>query len=217
MWLNNCVGDLNYRAFAMSIISVAVMTGIVLHICIYLLVDCLAAEESFEKRLDDNHIFGGLSREAALGILCAMICVNLPLFFLDMQLILLHVFLTWHQLTTYEYIMEKRTVEALEGDDVGVSDPSQQKDRRLPDCFDWIVYKRRAKRHKPSSDMIEVIDPCQDTKSPPSETASDTNTSTGQRRHVDTLPTPPGTTSEAGGLPEHLTSMPASQTGRAES
>jgi hypothetical protein len=207
MWLNNCVGDLNYRAFAMSILSVAVMTGIVLHICIYLFVDCLMSEESFEQRLDDNLIFGGVSRETALGILCAMICLNLPLFFLDMQLIVLHVFLFWHQLTTYEYIMEKKTAEELEGDDLAVAKSSEGKDRRiLPDCFDWIVYKRRKKRQNKKSDQIEVLDPSGGVKSPPPE-ASET-LSWKDQRHMDDNPTPPGSTSEAGGFPEHLTLSP---------
>lgn len=216
MWLNNCVGDLNYRAFAMSILSVAVMTGIVLHISIYLLVDCLTSEESFEKRLSENPIFGDFPKDGALVTLCIMICVNLPLFFLDMQLIVLHIFLTWNQLTTYEYIMEKRDVECFEDDPAAANSPPR-KDRRLPDCLDWIVFKRRKKKQKQSSDKIEVIDPPHDGKGSPQEAASDTSSARGQGRFVDTFPTPPGSTSEAGGFPEHLTPSPASRSGQAAS
>lgn len=149
MWLNNCIGDLNYRAFATCLCGVAAMTGIVLNISTYLFIDCFMSEEAFLRRLEAIPVLGSLPQEAALGLLGALICINLPLFVLDMQLIILHMFLTWHDITTYEYIMGKKTVE-LEDETM----PSRDRKQVLPRCLDWIVYSRRKKK-KPKADKIE--------------------------------------------------------------
>jgi palmitoyltransferase len=210
MWLNNCVGDVNYRAFGIAIASVAVMTGIVLHICIYLFVDCLVNEADFKGRLDDNPIFGGIPKEAAQAILAVMIFINLPLFFLDMQLIILHMFLSWHQLTTYEYIMEKKTVESLEGEDAVATNK-----RVLPRCLDWIVYRSRRKKRPKQNDNIEQIEPPRGALSPDPETTSETSSSRGHRRHVDSTPSPPGSTTDFGGVAEHGGSAAARNGGKA--
>jgi hypothetical protein len=153
MWLNNCIGDLNYRAFATCIASVSVFTGIILDISIYILVDIVTNEEDFVNRLDVNPILSGLTTDAVLALLGILICINLPLFVLDGQLIILHCFLSWHDLTTYEYIMEKKTAEFDRSED----HPKANK-RVLPRCLDWIVYRKRKK--KPKNDQIEEMEPC---------------------------------------------------------
>lgn len=145
MWLNNCIGEANYRAFAMCIGAVAVMTGIVLDICVYLIIDFIVNEEGFNSRLEDNPIFGGLPEEAAVALLGFLVAVNLPLCVLDMQLIILHIFLARQQITTYEYIINKRAAEA---------DESEEKQRQiLPRCMDWIVYRSRRHRARKSDNI----------------------------------------------------------------
>jgi len=201
MWLNNCIGDNNYRAFATCISAVAVMTGIVLHICIYLLVDCLTNEEQFERRLEDYPVVGRIPKEAALGLLGALICINFPLFFLDMQLIILHTFLTWHDLTTYEYIMEKRTVDYIKA---GEAHPNKDKQRVLPHCLDWIVYRKK----KQKKDKIEKYQPDPPVAMPPplgADVISETSSAKGHQRCSDLTPTPPGSNAD-GDSPAHLTS-----------
>lgn len=125
------------------------MTGIVLHVCIYLMVDCITNEDAFMERLEDTPILEHLPQGAAFGLLCTLIIMNLPLFVLDMQLIILHTYLTWNNLTTFEYIMGKKTSEYLEE-----SHPGKSK-HVLPRCLDWIVYRKRKKKKKATSDKID--------------------------------------------------------------
>lgn len=140
-WLNNCVGENNYRAFATSIASVAVMTGIILGSVVYLLIDYIRSDEVvLQDRIDK--FFGGLPKEMFLAIFVFLITINLPLFVLDVQLLLFHVFLTSKNLTTYEYIVQKRDQATSGVDEKG----SLQ--RCMTCCMDNTVLKRRKKKPK---------------------------------------------------------------------
>lgn len=101
MWLNNCIGGDNYRAFFVSISSVAVMIGIVLGTILYQIID-LATNEGFVLRLEASVVHQDLTKEAFLVILIVMSLVNVPLWVLDMQLVFLHTYLVHQNLTTYE-------------------------------------------------------------------------------------------------------------------
>mmetsp|Transcript_66223 Transcript_66223/g.158398 ORF Transcript_66223/g.158398 Transcript_66223/m.158398 type:complete len:357 (-) Transcript_66223:68-1138(-) len=94
IWFNNCVGEHNYWAFASAIGSVAVMTGTMIVVLTYLF---------FRTVLDEDDVDGGLVA-AAVGMLMA----NVPLFLLDMQLVLFHIFLTSKGWTTYDYVLQKQ-------------------------------------------------------------------------------------------------------------
>jgi len=137
MWLNNCVGSANYRAFAVTISSVAAMLGIVVGSLAYLLLDYWAESDALEERICMIFFLESLPKEVLLGVLIFMCVVNVPLLLLDTQLVLLHVFLTSQNFTTYEYIMRKQ----------------ESKVQTLPRCMDWIVYaicgKKKKKKHKP--------------------------------------------------------------------
>ncbi|CAE7361624.1 ZDHHC1 [Symbiodinium pilosum] len=147
MWLNNCIGGDNYRAFFVSISSVAVMIGVVLGTILYQFIDFFT-NEAFESRLQASAVHSGLSMEGFLATLIAMSFVNVPLWCLDMQLVLLHVYLMHQNLTTYEYIMNRR-----QQDDEGTSTF-----RGLPRCMDWIVFSRCGQRRPKKKDKIEKID-----------------------------------------------------------
>jgi len=146
MWLNNCIGGDNYYAFFVSISSVAVMIGVVLGTILYQFIDYFT-NEAFESRLEASPVHSGLSMEAFLVTLIAMSFVNVPLWCLDMQLVLLHVYLMHQNLTTYEYIMNRRQ-----------QDEGTSKFRGLPRCMDWIVFSRCGQRRPKKKDKIEKID-----------------------------------------------------------
>lgn len=151
IWLNNCIGECNYRVFAVCLGSVAVMTWTCLSTCIYLLADCLIEEEAFANRSQYSAFLVGIPKGRAAGLLGAMILVNLPLFVLDVQLIVLHWFLTSQQLTTYDYIMNKKKLRAEKKTAQIQSESSEQPPvriigRALPGFMDWIVFRPGAGR-----------------------------------------------------------------------
>mmetsp|Transcript_43168 Transcript_43168/g.120098 ORF Transcript_43168/g.120098 Transcript_43168/m.120098 type:complete len:358 (-) Transcript_43168:296-1369(-) len=192
MWLNNCIGGENYRAFFVTVSSVAVMIGIVLGTCLYLLIDYGINEDMFEDRAHSIAIYSSLPKEFFLGLLITMTALNTPLFLLDLQLVLLHAFLASQQLTTYEYIMNKRSqMDRPEGDKA--SGRIGRRIRTLPGCMDWIVFSRCGqKRRKKRTNSIERIE----TQAEPVD-AEVGNTEPGARgapRPMDTSPSPPGST-----------------------
>mmetsp|Transcript_59806 Transcript_59806/g.107388 ORF Transcript_59806/g.107388 Transcript_59806/m.107388 type:complete len:249 (-) Transcript_59806:396-1142(-) len=128
------------------------MIGIVLGTILYQFIDYFTGED-FELRLQESPVHSGLSMEAFLGTLIVMSIVNVPLWCLDMQLVFLHVYLMNQNLTTYEYIMNRKQ------QDEGIS-----KFKGLPRCMDWIVFSRCGQKRRKKKDKIEKID---DTKPPP--------------------------------------------------
>jgi len=153
MWLNNCIGADNYRSFFVTILSVAVMIGIILGTCLYLLIDYFANEDGLNERIDSSSLHKHFPREFYLGLLIVLIAVNGPLYLLDMQLVLLHTFLSSQNMTTFEYIMNKRSVENDQARDALV-----RRFRTLPDCMDWIVFSRCGQKRRKKQGDIERVD-----------------------------------------------------------
>lgn len=175
MWFNNCVGASNYRMFAACIGAVAVMTFNILCVCLYLLVEYFAHEEEFELRWHDHLFFENVTKEVALVPLFFLALVNLPFFFLDMQLVLLHMFLSWQNVTTYEYIMNKRTAaEEREYNQANGIESQKGSIRTLPRCLDWIVFKsrRRSKSNGQSQQKKEIAEQVTESIPSPRECAS---------------------------------------------
>lgn len=215
MWLNNCIGERNYRPFIGCIVSVAAMTGIVLGTCGYLGFDYFANEESFVERFQDNPLFSEAPKEIALTLLCCLVVVNFPLFTLDMQLVVLHAFLCTQNLTTYEYIMNKRDMQLEE--ELEVTEPPKRnrtdyvrkKIQTLPRCMDWIVF-RPGRRRREQKNKIEKIDTSDESKPPESQnqvTPSPISLKTDMQRESfqdRETPSPPGSTTDVvAGEDEH--------------
>jgi len=150
MWLNNCIGKRNYTAFVWSIVSVVAMTGVMLASCVALLLEYVLQKSRLVNSLEE--LYGGVVREAALAAWIGLITVNLPLFLLDGQLIILHLFLWSRGLTTYEYIQLKREelIEEEEETKSGQGAASALQGRSLPRCMDWIVFSYRRARRRSS-------------------------------------------------------------------
>jgi len=144
MWMNNCIGEPNYKAFAVCIGSVAVMTANILGINVYLLVEFFANGEAFEVRWHDHFLFADVDKEVALIPCLFLTLVNLPFFVLDMQLVLLHIFLTRQNVTTYEYIMKIKhsPIENDKAEGKGAAPQKGTSFRKLPRCMDWIIINR---------------------------------------------------------------------------
>lgn len=212
MWLNNCVGGPNYHYFFVTVSSVACMVGILLGTIVYLLID-YGVNPDFEARIQSVAPFASIPKEFFLGLLVAMAFVNCPLFVLDVQLVLLHTFLTSQNLTTYEYIMNKRSMNVGSDEERGrpgakATAALGRKIKTLPNCMDWIVFSRCGqKRRKKQNNTIERIDTLPGPEAPAEgaarreESASPANG--GGRRLGPRSPSPPGSTADAEDLPNH--------------
>merc|ERR1719291_1283768 len=128
------------------------MIGIVLATCLYLLVDYFVNDE-FEQRVTDIAVFAGFPEEFFLGIIIFMCVLNTPLLLLDVQLVVLHLFLVSQNLTTYEYIMNQR----FPGEDGGAAGKLRRHIRKLPSCMDWIVLSRCGRRRRPKSSGTKEV------------------------------------------------------------
>lgn len=182
MWLNNCIGKKNYSAFVVTITSVAVMLAIVLGSVVYLITDYFVNPEAFQQRLR-LHPITNLPKEAMLGLILALIAINGPLFMLDLQLVLLHVFLWSQNLTTFDYIMHKRSQQD-ERQSGGQSEEGgiRRRMKTLPRCMDWIVFCRCGQRRKkPNKMSIQPIGKGTSTPAPGDAQADGSDSGMGSR------------------------------------
>lgn len=200
------------------------MTGIVLSTSLYLFVDYLKHEEALVLRLEEGSLVG-MPTEAALSILMAIAVVNLPLFALDMQLVILHIFLYTQNLTTYEYIMNKMNDDeeldelqppapaapaAASESPKELPTPPPPNVRRgwrrlkgmkkLPRCMDWIVFVRcgrsRRRSQRNSVEQLEAAVKNEETSAPSPEVPGAMASDHGHDRSVEHTPTPPGSTAD---------------------
>jgi len=93
-WLNTCIGTRNYDAFFVTIWALLVMLSSLIGFAAVLLV----------RRSDGPY---GLGDRVTLGLLIAVIALYLPLWCLDLSLVVFHCFLCWKDITTYEYLTGK--------------------------------------------------------------------------------------------------------------
>lgn len=163
MWLNNCIGSQNYRSFATAIATVAVVVGIIFGTVLIMLIDVAMDGDSLDRRISGVDSFKDISSDFFFGLLIVMTIFNAPIFVLDVQLVIMHIILTWQGLTTYDYITNKRDYQA----DVDVKDKQESKAMILPRCVDWIVFARCGRRRRkqkvasepPPQDDIAGIQP----------------------------------------------------------
>jgi len=178
IWLNNCIGAANYHFFYMAVLAASAMVSIVLVTCVYLLSELVLHEESFRNRVRTAAIVK-VPKEFSLGVFLLLTVINTPFWVLEMQMVFLHFYLMSQDLTTYEYIMNKRRQK--ESDEFGQFDAAEDKERRcdgtgtgspanqqypmqmrrtrgLPTCIDWIVFARCGRRFSRHVKLKEIGD-----------------------------------------------------------
>jgi len=124
-WLNNCIGDRNYRPFFILLISVACYSFFNVIVCTIAMIEYESALSRWGERLriwmDSNALF--------FTLMVILLLINLVIVIFDVQLLGLHIYLRYHHLTTFEYIHQYR----LKG----------KAPKNAKSMFDWLVINKK--------------------------------------------------------------------------
>ncbi|XP_026574809.1 probable palmitoyltransferase ZDHHC1 [Pseudonaja textilis] len=133
MWLNNCVGERNYWLFLNSVISAILGLLLILLVAFYVLVQFFLDPtklrtgrhfEDLKNQTDVWFVFLPVApvktkAPAILSLAGLLIILGLLTLFLLGHLLVFHIYLMWHRMTTYEYIVQQRPPQE-------VKDPEKQ-------------------------------------------------------------------------------------------
>ncbi|NWH33037.1 ZDHC1 palmitoyltransferase, partial [Chloropsis hardwickii] len=121
-WLNNCVGERNYWLFLNSVLSAILGLGLLLLVAFYVFVEffvdpaVLRSDQHFDalkNHMDRWFVFlpaSPVETQAPAILVTAGIFILLSLVTVILlgHLLTFHIYLLWHKLTTYEYILQQR-------------------------------------------------------------------------------------------------------------
>ncbi|NWW82918.1 ZDHC1 palmitoyltransferase, partial [Climacteris rufus] len=127
-WLNNCVGERNYWLFLNSVLSAILGLGLLLLVAFYVFVEffvdpaVLRSDQHFDalrNHMDRWFVFLPASpvetRAPAILVTAGIfILLSLVTMILLGHLLTFHIYLLWHKLTTYEYILQQRPQQQLD-------------------------------------------------------------------------------------------------------
>ncbi|NXU20623.1 ZDHC1 palmitoyltransferase, partial [Pardalotus punctatus] len=127
-WLNNCVGERNYWLFLNSVLSAILGLGLLLLVAFYVFVEffidptVLRSDQHFDalrNHMDRWFVFLPASpvetRAPAILVTAGIfILLSLVTVILLGHLLTFHIYLLWHKLTTYEYILQQRPQQGLD-------------------------------------------------------------------------------------------------------
>ncbi|NWI60599.1 ZDHC1 palmitoyltransferase, partial [Calyptomena viridis] len=127
-WLNNCVGERNYWLFLNSVLSAILGLGLLLLVAFYVFVEffidptMLRSDQHFDalrNHMDRWFVFlpaSPVETKAPAILVTAGIFILLSLVTVILlgHLLTFHIYLLWHKLTTYEYILQQRPQQETE-------------------------------------------------------------------------------------------------------
>ncbi|NXJ17308.1 ZDHC1 palmitoyltransferase, partial [Dicrurus megarhynchus] len=159
-WLNNCVGERNYWLFLNSVLSAILGLGLLLLIAFYVFVEffvdptVLRSDQHFDalrNHMDRWFVFLPASpvetRAPAILVTAGIfILLSLVTMILLGHLLTFHIYLLWHKLSTYEYILQQRPQQQPDKvDKKQESCSSQVRPRKVPLQFCWECSVRQGR------------------------------------------------------------------------
>lgn len=106
-WVNNCIGQKNYRVFFITIFSFLVNSLIVLCFSVVVIVDYSLKNSFFLQRKEKN-FDSKQSRNAWIAEVSILIAYSAITSFLLCNLLIFHIYLKLKNITTFEYIKNRR-------------------------------------------------------------------------------------------------------------
>ncbi|KAL8428195.1 hypothetical protein Efla_005297 [Eimeria flavescens] len=159
IWINNCVGKANYRAFVCMLFAAAVLLSMGIVMSVFLIVWEATTGGSSRYWREAGCVlwpqaYGWFDSVGFYCICSVPILVNVPVLGLVAQLLLLHLYLIWHKITTFDYITMR------------VEEEVEKKKPKIAyrACAEWIIIDkkrlRRAKKKKSESGHLSEISHC---------------------------------------------------------
>lgn len=136
-WVNNCIGDKNYKFFISLLTVLTLFNCFVFIFCLIYFINSLTTytiEDRWKK-------FYGLDNSIVYYILLSCLFIlNGIVFILVIQLLGLHIFLIKKKMTTYEYVVNR----------------GREETKNIKTFFEWIIIdKNKLKKSKEKNKDIE--------------------------------------------------------------